>query len=57
MAERLTEPAAARTTNEPVEPVGEIARRNVALGLALLGVAILMVAGTIIVSLVYLHYD
>jgi hypothetical protein len=57
MAERLPEPAATRKTNEPVEPVGEIARRNVALGLALLGVAILMAAGTIIVSLVYLHYD
>jgi hypothetical protein len=57
MAERLREPAAQRTTNEPVEPTGEIARKNVALGLALLAVALLIAAGAVIVSLVYLHYD
>jgi hypothetical protein len=57
MAERLREPASQRTTNEPVEPTGEVARKNVALGLALVAVALLMVAGAVIVSLVYLHYD
>jgi hypothetical protein len=57
MAERFQEPAAQRTTNEPVEPTGEIARKNVALGLALVAVALLIATGAVIVSLVYLHYD
>ena len=43
--------------NEPVEPVGEIARKNVMLGLALFAVAVLIAAGSVIVSLIYLHYD
>lgn len=41
----------------PVEPTPEVARRNVTLGLALLGLAILIAAGSIVVALVYLHYD
>jgi hypothetical protein len=57
MAERLPEQAAPRTTYEPVEPVGAVARKNIVLGLALLGIALLIVAGTVIVSLVYLQYD
>jgi hypothetical protein len=56
MTERIPEPAPPRT-NEPVEPAGEIARKNIALGLALLSVAILIATGAVIVSLVYLHYD
>lgn len=55
MAERLPEPS--RTTNEPVGPTPEIARRNIALGLALLGVALLIAAGAVLVALVYLQYD
>jgi hypothetical protein len=41
----------------PVEPTGEVSRKNIMLGLALLGVVLLIVAGAVIVSLVYLHYD
>jgi hypothetical protein len=41
----------------PVEPTPEVARRNVRLALALLGLAILIAAGSIVVALVYLHYD
>jgi len=42
---------------EPVEPTGEVARKNVVLGVSLLLVALLIVAGTILVSLIYLQYD
>jgi hypothetical protein len=42
---------------EPVEPSGEVARKNVVLGIALTLVAVLIVAGTVLVSLIYLHYD
>jgi hypothetical protein len=41
----------------PVEPTPEVARRNVTLAVSLLGLAILIAAGSIIVALVYLHYD
>ena len=57
MAERLSEPVPPRTTNEPVEPTGEVARRNVRLALVLFGLALLIAAGAVVVSLVYLHYD
>jgi hypothetical protein len=57
MAERLPEAAPPRTTNLPVEPVGEVARKNFRLALALTAIAALMVVGTVLVSLVYLHYD
>ena len=57
MAERLPEAAPQRTTNLPVEPVGEVARKNFMLALALTAVAVLMVVGTVLVALVYLHYD
>jgi hypothetical protein len=54
MAERLPE---ARTTTEPVGPSPAIARKNLVLGLALLGVALLIAVGAVIVALVYLQYD
>ena len=41
----------------PVETTPEVAGKNVALALALLGLAILIAAGSIVVALVYLHYD
>jgi hypothetical protein len=34
-----------------------VARRNVVLALALVGLAIVIAAGSIVVALVYLHYD
>jgi hypothetical protein len=41
----------------PMEPTPETDRRNVMLGLALLGLALLIAAGSVVVALVYLHYD
>jgi hypothetical protein len=57
----MTEPAGettrTRAPNEPVEPAGEIARKNVMLALVLVAIVILVVAGTVAISLIYLHYD
>jgi hypothetical protein len=53
----VIEPVPPRTTSEPVEPTPELARKNIVLGLALLGIAILIAAGTVVVSLIYLHYS
>jgi hypothetical protein len=41
----------------PVESTPEVARRNVTLAVALLGLSILVAVGSIVVALVYLHYD
>jgi hypothetical protein len=41
----------------PVEPTPEVAKRNVTLALSFFGLAILIAAGSIVVALVYLHYD
>jgi hypothetical protein len=41
----------------PVEPTPEVSQRNVRLATALLGLAILIAAGSIVVALVYLQYD
>ena len=41
----------------PGEPIRDVARQNVRLAVALLGLAILIAAGSIVVALVYLHYD
>jgi hypothetical protein len=57
VSERLPEPATPRTTYPPVEPGPELARKNVALGLALFGVVLLLAAGAVLVSFLYLHYD
>ncbi len=57
MAERLSEPIPPRTTNEPVGPSPQLARKNLILGLALLGIALLIAAGAVVVSLIYLHFD
>ena len=51
----MVEPA--RTTTEPIEATPEVARKNMVLGLALLGLALLIAAGTVVVALVYLQYD
>jgi hypothetical protein len=56
----MTEPRAdpaPNTTVAPVEPIGDVARKNVVLALALVGVVVLIVLGTIAVSFIYLHYD
>jgi len=53
----MSEPLPPRTTTEPVEVTPEIARKNVLLGWALLGLSLLIAAGAVVVSLIYLHYD
>jgi hypothetical protein len=53
----MSEPLPPRTTNEPVEVTPELARKNVVLGWALLGVALLIAAGAVVVSLIYLQFD
>jgi len=40
-----------------VWPTPKLARKNIALGLALLGVALLIAAGAVVVALVYLQFD
>jgi hypothetical protein len=41
----------------PVEPTAEVAQRNFRLAAALIGLAILIAAGSIVVALIYLQYD
>jgi hypothetical protein len=41
----------------PVEASPEVARRNVLAGTALVGLALLIALGSLVVALVYLHYD
>jgi hypothetical protein len=41
----------------PVESTPEVAHRNVRLAVGLLGLAILIAVGSIVVALIYLHYD
>ena len=41
----------------PVETTPDVAQRNVRVALALLGLAVLIAAGAIVVALIYLHYD
>jgi hypothetical protein len=53
----MSEPLPPRTTIEPVETTPEIARKNVVLGWALLGLALLIAAGAVGVSLIYLQFD
>ena len=57
MTERAVEPVPPRTTNEPVEATPEVARKNVLLGLALAAIALLVAAGAVVVSFIYLHFD
>jgi hypothetical protein len=57
VAERLPEPPPPRSYHDAVNPSGDVARRNIALGLLLFGIAIMFAAGAVIVSLVYLQYD
>jgi hypothetical protein len=57
MTEHAPEPIPPRTTTEPVEPTPELARKNVTLGLALLGISVLIAVGAVVVSLIYLQFD
>ena len=53
----MSAPLPPRPPIEPVEATTEIARRNVVMGWALLGLALLIAAGAVGVSLIYLHFD
>ena len=57
MTAQAPEPVPPRTTSEPVEATPEVARKNVLLGLALAGIALLIAAGAVGVSLIYLQFD
>ena len=41
----------------PAETTPEVAQRNVRIAAVLLGLAILIAAGSIVVAFIYLHYD
>jgi hypothetical protein len=53
----MVEPLPPRTTTEPIEPTGEVARKNILLAWLLLGIALLIAAGTVAVAFLYLQYD
>jgi hypothetical protein len=53
----MSEPLPPRTTSEPVEVTPVLARKNVALGWMLLATALVIAAGTVVVSLIYLQFD
>jgi hypothetical protein len=53
----MSEPLPPRTTNDPVEVTPELARKNVLLGWSLFAIALLMAAGAVAVSFLYLHFD
>jgi hypothetical protein len=53
----MSEPLPPRTTSPPVEVTPEIARKNVRLGWLLLVIALLIAAGAVGVSFIYLHFD
>jgi hypothetical protein len=57
MTERIPEAVPQRSTYLPVETTPEIARKNIRLGIALFLLAMLIAAGAVGVSLIYLHYD
>jgi hypothetical protein len=57
MTEPLSEARPPRTHYDPVEPAGEVAKKNIRLALLLFGIAVLMAAGAVLVSFVYLQFD
>ena len=57
MAERLPEPPPPQTYYEPVGPTPNVARKNIRLGAVLFALALLIAAGAVVVTLIYLQYD
>jgi hypothetical protein len=57
MSERLPEPLPRRRTYPPVDVTPEIARKNIRLATGLAILCVLMAAGAVLISLIYLHYD
>jgi hypothetical protein len=56
LVEPLPEPQHPGFTVEPVEPDDELAHRNNVFGLALFGLALLLLAGTFLIAFVYLEF-
>jgi hypothetical protein len=57
VTESLPEPPPPRTYYDPVDPTGDVAAKNVRLGIALFALAVLIAAGAVVVSLIYLQFD
>ena len=55
LVEPLAEPQHPGFVVEPVEPDQELAHRNNVFGLALFGLALLLLAGTFVIAFVYLE--
>jgi hypothetical protein len=55
LVEPLPEPQHPGFVVEPVEPDEELAHRNNVFGLALFGLALLLLAGTFVIAFVYLE--
>lgn len=57
MSEPLPEARTSRAHYDPIEPSGEVAKKNVRLAALLFGIAVLMAAGAVLVSFIYLQFD
>jgi hypothetical protein len=57
LTEPVPEPPPPRTTEPPVDPSLELARKNLAWGLALFGIFVLLFGGTVLIALAYLWLD
>jgi hypothetical protein len=57
VTEPVPQPPPPRTTVPPVDPSLALARKNLAWGLALFGIACLLFGGTVLVALAYLWLD
>jgi hypothetical protein len=57
MTDAAPEPYQPQGPQEPVDPDAELARRNTLFGLALFGLALLLLGGTFAVGFVYLALD
>jgi hypothetical protein len=55
--EPVQQPPPPRTTVPPVDPSLELARKNVAWGLALFGIFVLLFGGTVLIAFAYLWLD
>jgi hypothetical protein len=57
LVEPAPEPPAPRLYYPPVEPAGEVARKNLVLGVGLFALFLLIFGATFLVAYVYLHYS
>jgi len=57
MTEPAPQPYQPQVPQQPVDPDAELARRNTLFGLALFGLALLLLGGTFAVGFVYLALD